>query len=201
MTKSVILVSMRDTGADVLDAAGECFGRFGFRKTSMDDVATAARVAKGTVYLYCDSKQDLYYRTVERELRAWIESLASLIDPDRPADEILADMARHDAAFVEQRPLVADLLSGMVDGVLPAYRDRFAALRRIGVRHVVDVLELGIGQGVFAADLDVPATAQVLQELQLVGVLLGHRGDLPARQVRRQQVAALQLVLDGLRAR
>jgi AcrR family transcriptional regulator len=192
---------MQSTHDAVLESASRCFARYGYRKTSMDDVAAQAHVAKGTVYLYCESKQDLFCRTVERELRVWIEDLSSLIDPDRPANEILAEMAQRDAAFVEQRPLVADLLSGMVDGELPAFRARFAELRTIGLEHVVAVLELGIGQGVFAADLDVRATARILQEMQLAGALLRHRSELPARQVRRQQAAALRLVLLGLERR
>ena len=105
---------VHSTEEAVIDSASRCFTRYGYKKTSMDDVASRARVAKGTVYLYCDSKQDLFIRAVERELRAWIEDLSSFIDPDRPADEILADMAQRDAAFVEQHPLVADLLLSLI---------------------------------------------------------------------------------------
>ena len=66
-------------------------------------------------------------------------------------------MARRDAAFVEERPLVADLLCGLLDGELPALQPRFAELRQVGLRHVIAVLELGIEQGGFADDLDVDA--------------------------------------------
>ena len=191
----------RNTQDAVLDSAGRCFTRFGYKKTSMDNVATEARVAKGTVYLYCENKSDLFYRTVERELRRWTDELGSMIDPDRPANEILAEMGWRDADFVERHPLVADLLSGMVDGELPEHRARFAKLRRLGLQHIVDVLELGIRQGVFADDLDVRATARILQEMQLAGALLRHRTDVAVREVRRQQVAALRLVLLGLERR
>lgn len=192
---------MQATQDAVLDSASRCFARYGYKKTAMDDIALDARVAKGTVYLYCENKQDLFGQTVERELRAWIEELSSLIDPDRPADEILTEMARRDAAFVEQRPLVANLLAGMLDDELPTFRSRFAELRKIGLRHVVRTLELGVRQGVFAADLDIAATARVLREMQLTGALLQHRSGLPTRQVRRQQAAALRLVLHGLERR
>jgi AcrR family transcriptional regulator len=185
----------------VLESANRCFARYGYKKTSIDAVAAEAHVAKGTVYLYCESKQDLFYLTVERELRAWVDDLSALIDPNRPANEILAEMARRDAAFVEERPLVADLLSGMLDGEVPASGSRFAELRKSGLEHVVAVLQLGIRQRVFAADLDVQATARILQEMQLSGALLRHRGEVPLRQVRRQQAAALRLVLHGLERR
>jgi TetR/AcrR family fatty acid metabolism transcriptional regulator len=192
---------MERTQELVLDSAHRCFSRYGYRKTSMDDVAAEAGVAKGTVYLYCNNKADLFVRAVESELRAWLEDLSSIVDSDRPANEILVEMARRDAAFVEERPLVADLLSGMLDGHDSGSRSRFAELRHIGLQHVVAVLKLGIRQGVFAADLDVEATARVLQEMQVAGAVLRHRSQLTLRQVRRQQDAAMRLVLRGLEHR
>ena len=71
----------------------------------------------------------------------------------------------------------------------------------LGLRHVVELIELGIRQGVFANDIDVEATARVLQEMQLAGVLLGHRTNRSLTDVRRQQLAAVRLVMDGLKAR
>jgi AcrR family transcriptional regulator len=44
----------------ILDAALELFGRYGFRRTSIDDIARAAGVAKGTVYLYVENKEALF---------------------------------------------------------------------------------------------------------------------------------------------
>jgi AcrR family transcriptional regulator len=192
---------MEETRTAVLDSAVRCFGRLGYRKTSMDDVAEEAGVAKGTVYLYCDSKQDLFSQALENELEAWIATLSTLIDPNHPADEILTDMAVRDLAFIEERPLVADLLVGALDDQLPGYRDRFVALRRAGVRHVIAVLELGVRQGVFRPDIDVAATARVLQEMQLAGALLARRTPLPVNQRRRHQRSALDLALNGLRCR
>jgi AcrR family transcriptional regulator len=190
-------MSTEDT---ILESANRCFTRYGYRRTSMDTIAKDARVAKGTVYLYCADKADLFTRTLERELRTWIEELSSLID-DRPAPEILADMAQRDAAFVEKRPLVAELLAGLLDGDHPDLQPRFEELRRLGLRHVIEVLRLGVEQGTFAPDLDVEPTARVLQEMQLAGALLPHRGQLSARAMRRQQTAALHLVLRGLERR
>jgi AcrR family transcriptional regulator len=46
--------------ASILEAAHSCFWRNGIRRTSIDDIARAANVAKGTVYLYFDSKEELF---------------------------------------------------------------------------------------------------------------------------------------------
>lgn len=44
----------------ILAAALELFGRYGFRRTSIDDIARQAGVAKGTVYLYVENKEALF---------------------------------------------------------------------------------------------------------------------------------------------
>ncbi len=185
----------------ILRSAAECFTRWGFKKTSVDAVAELAGVAKGTVYLYCDSKEDLFYQSVHRELRQWIADLSKKIDPRRPASELLIEIAASDLAFIESRPLVRDLLFGMFHGQLPDWADRFEELRALGQRHVAEILELGIRQGSFAPDLDVRATARVLQDMQIAGTLLGHRTKRPLTEVRREQLAAVRLVMKGLLAR
>ncbi|MGZ5968756.1 MAG: TetR/AcrR family transcriptional regulator, partial [Polyangiales bacterium] len=55
----------------ILTEAGKAFTRFGFKKTSVDEIAKKAGVAKGTVYLAAESKEDLFYQVLHRELRAW----------------------------------------------------------------------------------------------------------------------------------
>jgi TetR/AcrR family fatty acid metabolism transcriptional regulator len=189
------------TGDLVLDSARRCFSRHGYRKTSMDEVAAEAGVAKGTVYLYCRNKQDLFVAAVERELDEWLDELSTPIDTGRPAIEVMVEMARRDAAFVEERPLLADLLSGELDRQVPERRTRFETLRARGLAQVVAVLELGIRQGAFDPDLDVESTARVLQEMHLAGAVLRRRSGRPLRQVRRQQEAAMRLVLRGIERR
>lgn len=50
----------------ILDAAESLFVRFGYRKTSVDDVAREAGIAKGTVYLYFAGKEPLFRAMLSR---------------------------------------------------------------------------------------------------------------------------------------
>jgi AcrR family transcriptional regulator len=50
----------------ILDAAYACFLRTGFRKTTMDDIATAAGMSRPAVYQYVRNKQDAYRRLATR---------------------------------------------------------------------------------------------------------------------------------------
>lgn len=44
----------------ILAAAKQLFGHYGYRRTSIDDIAQEARIAKGTVYLYFKSKEEIF---------------------------------------------------------------------------------------------------------------------------------------------
>jgi AcrR family transcriptional regulator len=52
---------------EILDAALRMFAQHGFAGTKLDEVATAAGIGKGTIYLYYETKEDLF-RAVVRQL-------------------------------------------------------------------------------------------------------------------------------------
>jgi AcrR family transcriptional regulator len=54
--------------AQVIDAARERFSKHGLAGTTMDGIAQAAGVAKGTVYLYYKSKEDIFRQILEEDL-------------------------------------------------------------------------------------------------------------------------------------
>lgn len=49
----------------ILRAALALFGRFGYKKTSVDDIANQSDMAKGTVYLYFKNKEDIFIKVIE----------------------------------------------------------------------------------------------------------------------------------------
>ncbi len=61
------IVSEMSTKSDaIVEAAGSLFAQFGYRRTSMDDIAREAGVAKGTLYLHFASKEALFCARLAR---------------------------------------------------------------------------------------------------------------------------------------
>ena len=56
--------------AEILSAAIKVFGQKGFQATRAEDIAVAAGIAKGTLYLYFDSKESIYTAALARALEA-----------------------------------------------------------------------------------------------------------------------------------
>lgn len=51
----------------ILEAGHELFARYGPGKTTMEDIARAAGIGKGTVYLFFPSKEDLLFELIRQE--------------------------------------------------------------------------------------------------------------------------------------
>jgi len=60
--------SKREQRADrILDAAAELMLRWGYNKTTVDDVAREGGVAKGRIYLHWKTREDLFTALMKRE--------------------------------------------------------------------------------------------------------------------------------------
>lgn len=59
----------------ILDAAIVLFGTRGFHETKISEIADEAGISKGTVYLYFNSKEELFKSTLKRDFERFIDSL------------------------------------------------------------------------------------------------------------------------------
>lgn len=70
----------------MMDAAVETFGQRGYRAASMDEIAELAGVSKPLVYLYLNSKEELFTACIRREAARLTEAVQAAIDPGLSAD-------------------------------------------------------------------------------------------------------------------
>ncbi|MGW1026657.1 TetR/AcrR family transcriptional regulator [Streptomyces sp. NPDC002577] len=73
----------------MMDAAVRIFGQRGYQAASMDEIADLAGVSKPLVYLYLNSKEDLFTACIRREARSLIEAVRAGVRLEDPADRRL----------------------------------------------------------------------------------------------------------------
>ncbi len=79
---------MDNTKEKILNVATRIFSRFGFYKTSMDEIARTAHKAKGSLYYHFASKEELFTEVVALELKNLKKELAMVVtDPELDAQE------------------------------------------------------------------------------------------------------------------
>ena len=77
--------------AAILDAALRLFGQYGYKRTSIDDIAVEAEIAKGSVYLSFTSKEEIFRALCEDIVQRIEAEAVRARDSDAPLkDRILA---------------------------------------------------------------------------------------------------------------
>ncbi|WP_217548834.1 TetR/AcrR family transcriptional regulator [Streptomyces sp. GbtcB6] len=88
----------------MLDAAVRTFGQRGYMTASMDEIAELAGVSKPLVYLYLNSKEDLFAACIRREAGALTEAVRAGVDRELPADRQLWDGLRAFFTYTADHP-------------------------------------------------------------------------------------------------
>jgi AcrR family transcriptional regulator len=100
--------------AVILDAALQVFGQYGFRRTSMDDIAREAGIGKGTIYLSFASKEEVFQalsQSLSQRMLAGAEAASRR--PGTTADKLAAMHAAWFGTYadtIRRSPHAADLL-------------------------------------------------------------------------------------------
>jgi AcrR family transcriptional regulator len=66
--------------ADILVGAKRLFGKHGLKKTTMEEIATAAGKGKSTLYYYFPSKKEIFEAVVEEEMKNVVKKLREAIN-------------------------------------------------------------------------------------------------------------------------
>lgn len=82
---------------NILKIAREIFSKYGFKKTTLDDIANAVRKGKSSLYYYFESKEDLFQAVIMKEVDILSHELEIVInrntDPiDKLRDYILTKL-------------------------------------------------------------------------------------------------------------
>ncbi|QTI70898.1 TetR/AcrR family transcriptional regulator [Gordonia polyisoprenivorans] len=99
---------MADT---ILGAAEMCFERFGITKTTMEDVARAAKMSRATVYRHFSDRESLIMASVTRRARMNIEPARSYIANCRTLEDKIVEGIGHNVRRGRRDPMVHLLVS------------------------------------------------------------------------------------------
>jgi AcrR family transcriptional regulator len=93
----------------ILDAAAELMLRWGYNKTTIDDIARLAGVAKGTIYLHWKTREDLFTALMKREYIRLAEDIQRRIAND-PEGGTLHGLTKHSMLATMKSPLMKAVL-------------------------------------------------------------------------------------------
>ncbi len=145
-TKQAVVSEFRC--AEILEAARKVFARKGFNGATVDEIAEAAGLAKGTVYLYFPSKRDIYLAALKQGLTSLIEETRrNVAAAATPAEKLRAFITTRIRFAEENRDFAPIVQAEFANLGLPQSNKEFRHLYLEQVRTLQSVLEAAAGQG------------------------------------------------------
>ncbi|RPH61574.1 MAG: TetR/AcrR family transcriptional regulator [Chloroflexi bacterium] len=160
-----------ETRTHIMESALRRFANYGYNAASVDEICTDAGVSKGAFYHHFPSKQAIFLALLESWLLSVDATLQSALQPTVPA------------TLVKMADMLPDIFTA-ADGRLPMFlefwlqasRDETVWAATIAPyqryqQYFAALVQKGIDEGSFRADVDVQAAAQAIVALA-VGLLL-----------------------------
>ncbi|MFZ4635077.1 MAG: TetR/AcrR family transcriptional regulator [Saprospiraceae bacterium] len=169
---------------NILQAAAAAFARYGYEKTTLDDISKSVGLNKASLYYYFKNKDDLFVAVVVMETTAFFADLQAktLAIPDvrRQVRYYLTEHIRRYGEVLHHSNLSAERAS-MLD---PIYREVYGDLRQKDIEFLAAILKRGVAENAFSF----PDTSMVVAEnllhltlaLQHEVVFMARRQDSPA---------------------
>ena len=198
----------KEREARILAAARQVFFDVGIRRATVDAIAARAEVAKGTVYLYFETKEEILANLLLEGLDTLSHNLASAFDEpvQRSGEARLRRLAAAYYDFYQQEPDYFRLMMAFDRG---QFRESVSAelyekiLHRSlrGLRWVVNATQQGMDEGDFQPGDARQLTSMLWAALNGVLVLTSHplRRELVEQEVGKLYSGVLETMLKGMR--
>lgn len=160
----------RDKAEAIIAAGEKLFSRFGYRRTSMDDIAREAGVAKGTLYLYFDGKAAVFRAMQTRNLE---------------------EVNRRCTAVEAQGLGFHEALAGLLEANYGWMHERYGASEHL--------VELGVTRMTVGADIASAADASYAARLTALCNLALARGEITLSRFGHDADALVESVLEAAR--
>src|ERR1700731_274828 len=174
----------------LLNPARDVFARRGYHEAKIEDIVTAAGIARGTFYLYFEDKRTVFEEIVDRAFTQ-IGMAIVRVDPNDTgrtvADQVHENTRRIVGTLLEDKPTTKILLADAV-GVDPAFDRKLQSFYEVVEKLLVESLREGQDLGVVA-----PGDARMFAYL-----ILGAMKEILYQVVHRDAAFSEKEVVDGI---
>jgi TetR/AcrR family transcriptional regulator len=190
----------------ILEAALEVFSAYGFRGTTIDQIAEKAGMSKPNLLYYFKRKQDIYVSVLEETLEEWLKPLHELDSQGDPVEELRRYITRK-IEMSASKPEASRLFANEILHGAPAIKSFLQTSLKKLVDEKSAVIRQWVSQGRLAP-IDpyhlifmIWATTQHYADFDVqVRAILGNQVDKPGFTGQAAQ-AVLSLILNGIKVR
>lgn len=154
----------------IVEAAREVFAKYGYRKTTIEDIAKSVYRAKSSIYHYFGGKDEIFRAVVEREAFQLMQSMREAVEDEKSSVMKFRVLFRLLCEKVEETTNYFQFLMDEWYDIFSFTNEVKRNNKKIVVDIIVSIFEEGNRQGVF--DVDDPQGKAEAVQVALFGFLV-----------------------------
>lgn len=134
---------------EIIEIARDIFARFGFKKTTMEEIAKAAKKAKSSLYYYFQSKEEVFQAVIEREAKVLREKIEKAMTQEETPQAKLR-------AYIITRMKALKQLANFYSALKDEYLENYKFIEKFRKKYdeeetsaITEILKAGIEKGIF----------------------------------------------------
>lgn len=136
-----------DRRQQVVDAAAKSFALFGYKATTMDQVAKIANVGKGTIYTFFSNKEELFHEIMRKLIMEMKQVAEKVLDPNRGFFENLHAALEQLLEFREEHELALKLSHEVREIGTPMAVEGMQQIERAVVGYIQNQVQQAMDKG------------------------------------------------------
>jgi AcrR family transcriptional regulator len=187
--------ALRET---IVLAARELFSRYGFKKTTMDDISSSIGKAKSSIYYYFKGKEEIFEAVVESEALMLRNKLTSILKEQKESPELQLH------AYVLTRMQSIQQLANFYNALKSEYLNHLRFITKVRekyqreeIRTLESILKSGVERGIFEIPDVYTAAIAILTSMQGLETPL-FLGNIEPTSLEPRIKSAMQIILYGI---
>jgi len=185
----------------ILKAAIKVFAKNGFYATRVSEIAKAAGVADGTIYLYFKNKDDVLITIFEDGIQQLLVILREVAASDEPFDQRITRIIELQLGLLEEQRDLAEVITVNLRQSSSLLKQYAAPLFMEYIEVIAGLVREGQREGAFRKDINSRVVARSLFGALDAILLTWALGEADPASLRKAASHCANLFLEGLRTR
>jgi AcrR family transcriptional regulator len=188
----------------ILQASADCFAKYGYDKTTLDDIGRRCHMNKASLYYYYKNKEEIYIQVILNESATYIDNLQNKVATVEGYENKILTYFVERLRKYEQVLNVHHLSIESLQRIEPIFNDLYTLIQEKEITFIQSILEGGIEQDT----LEMEEPKRVATALLRVAETVKHDGirlsgntlveETDFSRIENELRFILQLILSGL---
>ncbi len=131
----------QDKRTEIVKAASTCFARYGYEKTTLDDIGKLVGLNKASLYYYFKNKESIYTEVIYSETNTFLTSVFDEVDKVQGCKEKIFTYLTERLKYIKTALNLNQLSLDSVQKIAPLFNEMYTKIIVKEIAHLSEVLK------------------------------------------------------------